>query len=124
MDKKKAHYLGTECDGKWWKRYREGRFFARGIGEFWQNKEGLYFLKSLTKEPFFIPFNQIIAVKTGKWHAGRWAAGKDVIKILWQRQGQSLCSGFVFPRGKEEARRFKTELEQKIKIKKRPGEDS
>jgi hypothetical protein len=30
----KAQYVGTEVDGRWWKRYRAAGFFARGNGSF------------------------------------------------------------------------------------------
>ena len=103
MDKQRGHYLGTEIDGKWWRRHRKNHFLARGLGEWWQDEEGLYFLRYLTKEPIFIPFSLVKAVKTGKWHAGRRAAGKEIVKVFWQSEGQSLCSGFVVPGGKEEA---------------------
>jgi hypothetical protein len=30
---KQGHYFGTEIDGKWWRRYRESGYSARGSGE-------------------------------------------------------------------------------------------
>ncbi len=110
MEKKKGHYLGTEIEGKWWKRYRKSPFLARGWGEYWLNGEGFYFLRYFTEKPIFLPFRQIVDVKTGKWHSGRWAGGKVVIKIIWEEQGQRLSSGFVLAGGREELWRVRPEL--------------
>jgi hypothetical protein len=30
MDKRRGRYLGTEMDEKWWKRYAQEGWFARG----------------------------------------------------------------------------------------------
>jgi len=90
-----GHYFGTEIDGKWWKRYRRGHMFARGKGVYWYDAEAFYFLKLLTKTPMVIPFARMTGFETGKWHAGQWAGGKRVLKILWESDGQCLSSGFT-----------------------------
>ncbi len=51
MDKKKGHYIGTEINEKWWSRYREEGFFARGNGEYWFDEDFFYFRRYPTKEP-------------------------------------------------------------------------
>jgi hypothetical protein len=33
MDKRRGRYSGTEMDEKWWKRYAQKGWFARGKGE-------------------------------------------------------------------------------------------
>lgn len=33
-----GHYLGTEIDEKWWRRYRKNKFLARGNGEYLYGK--------------------------------------------------------------------------------------
>jgi len=75
MDRKKGLYLGTEVEGKWWRRYREGNFFMRGNGEYWYDEQGFYFLRYLATKPVFVPFQAMLEVKLGKWHSGRWALG-------------------------------------------------
>jgi hypothetical protein len=35
IEKRRGHYLGTEIDEKWWRRYRKDGFLARGLGEYW-----------------------------------------------------------------------------------------
>lgn len=115
MEKRRGHYLGTEIDGKWWKRYRKNQFLARGLGDYWQNEEGFYFLREATQEPIFIPFRQALAIKTGKWHSGRWAMGRDIIKIVWQSEGHELSSGFIVAGGKKETLLLKDDLEGLVK---------
>lgn len=115
MEKKTGHYLGTEIDEKWWKRYRKDRFFARGNGEYWHDEQGFYFLRYLTKEPLFIPFESILEIKSGKWHSGRWSAGVEILKIIWNKEGWRLSSGFRVSVKKEETDRLKEILKEKIK---------
>ncbi len=121
MEKSKGHYIGTEIGEKWWKRYRKSHFFARGLGEYWQDQEGFYFLRRLTAQPIFIPFRQAIAVKIGTWHAGRWAMGRDIIKIIWENERLRLSSGFIVAGGKKQAHRLKENLERMIEGKKTGG---
>ena len=45
---KRGHYFGTEIGGKWWRRYREPGFFARGSGEFDVNAAGFQFRRKLS----------------------------------------------------------------------------
>ncbi len=115
MEKKTGHYLGTEIDEKWWKRYRKDRFFARGNGEYWHDEQGFYFLRYLTKEPLFIPFESILEIKSGKWHSGRWSAGVEILKIIWNKEGWRLSSGFRVSVKKEETDQLKEILKEKMK---------
>lgn len=112
--KRSGHYLGTEIAEKWWKRFRKDKFFARGNGEFWTEDLGLYFLRYLTKEPLFIPYASILEIKSGKWHAGKWMGGAEVVKIIWDKDGQRLSSGFLVARGKEETAQIKASLEEQV----------
>ncbi|MDW7761628.1 MAG: hypothetical protein SCM96_13470 [Acidobacteriota bacterium] len=73
MEKKRGHYLGTEIDGKWWRRYAKDGLLARGIGEFGMD------------ESFMIAFRDVLDVKVGKWHSGKWAGGQPVVKIIWKK---------------------------------------
>jgi len=91
-------YIGTELDGKWWRRYKENGFFMRGSGEGALRKDGVSFHRHLTKDPLIIPYKNITDVTFGKWHAGKWLAGKPVLKLHWKMDGdpRELCSGFYF----------------------------
>jgi len=115
MDRRRGHYLGTEVDEKWWKRYTWEGFFARGNGEYWHDDEAFYFLRSLTQDPIVIPFDQVSTVKAGAWHAGRWGGGNLIVKFLWAHQGQSLSSGFILSVQKPEALRLLDEMRRMIK---------
>jgi hypothetical protein len=104
MDKRSGHYLGTEINVKWWKRYAGEGFFARGNCEYWCDDEAFHFLRYLSREPIKIPFDKVARLRIGTWHCGRWAWGKPIVKIYWQQQGESLCSGFTLAGGEDEAR--------------------
>lgn len=97
-DKNRGHYLGTEIDEKWWRRYSMEGFLARGIGEFWIDSSALYFRRYLTDAPIVIALGDVLDIKVGKWHSGRWAGGVPVVKILWKKSDNRLSSGFVFSR--------------------------
>jgi hypothetical protein len=102
FEKKRGHYLGTELDEKWWRRYSRDGLLARGIGEFWIAPSALYFRRHLTDAPIVIPFGDVLDVRLGKWHAGRWAGGAPVAKIVWKKSDNRLSSGFVFSRDARE----------------------
>ena len=91
-----AHYVGTEIGGRWWKRYRAPGFFAGGRGRFWFEDGELRFHRDLTKELTRIPLARIRDISIGTWHAGTWHAGKPIVKVGWERDGESLSSGFSF----------------------------
>lgn len=103
IEKKRGHYLGTEIDEKWWCRYGNNGFLARGLGEYWLENTALYFHRHLTKEPIVIPLIYVVEVKLGKWHSGSWAGGKPVVKIIWEKDHKKLCSGFILSPNKKEA---------------------
>lgn len=107
---KKGHYLGTEIGGKWWKRYRGEGFFARGNGEWWLDEEFIYFRRYLTKQPLQIPRREIISIRTGTWHAGRWAGGMPILKILWRQNDLRLSSGFVVSKQRIETMQLAEQL--------------
>ncbi|MBS4032939.1 MAG: hypothetical protein KGZ85_00620 [Ignavibacterium sp.] len=78
-------YLGTEIKGKWWKRYRRNKMFARGDGKFFADDKIIYFLRLLTREPIYINIEDITGFSVGKW-----LMGYPVLKVNWQKDG--LCS--------------------------------
>jgi len=92
---KPGKYFGTEIDEKWWKRYTKDKMLARGSGALWCDDHAILFHRKLTREPITIPLRQIVGFSTGKWHAGQWGGGAEVLKVLWKREGQKLSSGFV-----------------------------
>lgn len=118
----KGLYLGTEINEKWWKRYTKDKLFMRGNGEYWYDDKGFYFLRNFTKEPIFIPFSEILEIKMGKWHSGRWAYGRPVIKIVWRQDNLKLSSGFIVSKNKEdtiklvEKLKFVTQNNENIKM--------
>lgn len=93
--KGKALYLGTEMDGKWWKRYRGEGMFARGKGELWLETDGIEFPRELTTKPISIPTDSLKGTKIGRWHSGRWGDGNPVVKVLREKAGTTLSSGFL-----------------------------
>ena len=114
MLKRRGVYLGTEIDGKWWKRYTKGGFFVRGAGACWCDDEALYFRRYLMKHPITILFRKVQAVETSTWHAGRWFWGRPIVKLLWEHEGESLGSGFVLSSQKAESQRLLNEIRQRV----------
>lgn len=95
-EKKRGHYLGTEINEKWWRRYTKDGLLARGIGDYWFDNSALHFHRHLLKSPIIIPFHDVVDIKMGKWHSGKWAGGKPVVKMVWKKGDLLLSSGFVF----------------------------
>jgi hypothetical protein len=112
--RKKGNYFGTEIDQAWYKRFRKDGFFARGDGELWLEEEGLCFLRLLTKKPLRVPWEEMTGARLGKWHAGRWAAGRPVLKIDFRRAGQELSAGFLLSSSWPEMEAFANGLGHKI----------
>jgi hypothetical protein len=113
--RRKGHYLGTEVDENWWKRFKKDKFFARGSGEYWCDDTTFYFRRYLTKDPIAIPFEKVTEVKIGKFHAGKWLLGARVIKMIWIKDGLRLSSGFTVSRNPQESEAFMAELKSRIK---------
>ncbi len=68
---------------------------ARGNGVFSFNNQSILFHRKLTNEPITIYFNEILELKIGHWHAGQWGVGKEILKVIWEREGRKLSSGFT-----------------------------
>ena len=94
MLKQKGHYFGTEINEKWWRRYTKHHLFARGTGEYWFDDQDFYFRRYLTKTPIVLHYRDIIELKTGHWHAGKWGGKHPIIKFIWEKDGIRLSSGF------------------------------
>lgn len=114
MEKNKGLYLGTEIDEKWWRRYTADNLLMRGNGEYWYDDKGFYFLRYLTQESIFIPYNVIQEIKLGTWHSGRWCLGNLILKIIWKKDNLSLSSGFIVSSKKEDAINLKQVLETRL----------
>lgn len=84
-DRKRGHYLGTEIDERWWRRY-------------------------ITANPIVIPLHDVVEVKVGKWHSGRWAGGKPIVKLVWVKEAVRLSSGFILSADRGETERLAAEL--------------
>ena len=110
----KGHYLGTEINEQWWKRYKKNKFFARGTGEYWFDDTAFYFRRYLTKQPLTIPFEKVSAVKIGKSHAGRGLSGNRVVKLIWEKDQLSLSSGFVLSGSEKETAVLALELKGRL----------
>ncbi len=118
MDRNKGLYLGTEINKKWWRRYAQDKLLMRGNGEFWHDEKGFYFLRYLTKEPIFIPFDKMLEISLGgDCHSGKWAWGMPILKIIWKKdEDVLLSSGFFVSKDKAEIAKLKETLERKLGI--------
>jgi hypothetical protein len=105
-----GNYVGTEVDGRWWRRYRARGFFARGNGKYWWDDGTFYFLRLLTRRPLEIPFDRVEAVRTGRSHAGRSAPWLRILKIDWTENGHRLSSGFFVSSDSNEVENLAAEL--------------
>ena len=111
-NRSKGHYLGTEIDEKWWKRYRKDKLFARGNGEYWFDETAFYFLRYLTKRPIKIPLSKIRRFEIGKTHAGRWLWRQRALKLIWEKDGLIFSSGFIVARNQQETEMVMADLKR------------
>jgi hypothetical protein len=103
IDKRRGQYLGTEVDEKWWRRYSKDGLLLRGTGEYRYDPSAFFFRRYLTTEPIVILFADVLDVKVGKWHSGRWSSGAQVIKLVWKKADTYLSSGFVLSSDTQES---------------------
>ncbi len=114
MESNPGHYLGTEIDGKWWKRFTRDGMSLRGKGRYWFEGNNLRFLRYLTRSPITVPMGLVKAVEVGTWHAGRWAMGIPIIKLVWLHEGQTLSSGFILGKKPSEVETIVQDLKRRI----------
>ncbi|MBD3404453.1 hypothetical protein GF420_16295 [candidate division GN15 bacterium] len=114
MEKRRGHYMGTELDEKWYRRYKKEGFFARGLGDWWIENNIFRFHRIMLKKDLEIPLARVRAIELGRWHGGQWAGRKRVLKFIWEHEGRRLSSGFVLTRSSEDAARLREELERQI----------
>jgi len=118
---RRGHYLGTEVDERWWRRYAQEGFLARGTGTWWLDDEAFRFHRTLTRAPLAIAFADVLEVKLGRWHAGRWAGGAPVVKLVWARDGARLGSGFVIGRDPREAEALARAILSRVRTEQAPA---
>lgn len=111
---KQGGYFGTEVDGKWWKRYKGRAFFARGNGEFWMDDDGIHFRKLLTERPLTIRWHEMTDADLSRTHAGRWATGRPILQVMFQRDGHDLVAGFLLSRNWDDMEELASDLRRKI----------
>lgn len=114
VDEKKGHYLGTEIDRTWWKRYRKDGLFARGNGKLWMDEEGIRFHKLLTRKPLLIRWDEISGARLGRWHAGRWGVRHPILKVDFVRDGRELSAGFILSSDWQQMQRLADDLTAKV----------
>ena len=107
-------YFGTEVDDAWWRRYLRRGFFARGLGELWLDDAGLHFRKAITNTLLSITWDEATGAELANWHCGRWALGRPVLKVHFQRSHKSLVAGFVLSPDWDEMQVFLNDLLQRI----------
>jgi len=110
----KGHYFGTEIEEIWWKRYIRGGMFARGIGEYWYDENSFNFRRYLTRKPITLRYQQMLELKTGRWHGGKWGGGFPIIKIIWKKNDVRLSSGFLLATDRERSDKILQELQDYI----------
>ncbi len=109
-------YFGTEIDGKWWKRFRKDKMLARGNGILSYDEQSISFLRRLTTKPITIQYSDILEIKLGSWHAGQWAAGRKIFKIVWKKENMILSSGFSILKSQQETIEIISILKRRLKI--------
>ena len=111
---KRGNYFGTERAGKWWRRYRAPGFFARGNGDFAMDARGITFQRKLITEPVVIAWDEMAAADLAKWHAGRWAMGRPILRVRFRRDGEDLVAGFYLGEEWDEIRRLAEDINARL----------
>ena len=93
IQKKRGRYLGTRVEHKWWHLYSKGGFFTRGNGEYWIKDGSLFFQQRNKRKPISLPLHNLTEIKVCPCK-GR-ASGLPIIKLIWEKDGHWLSSGFV-----------------------------
>jgi hypothetical protein len=93
IGKKRGRYLGTRIEHKWWRRYREAGFSTRGKGDYWIQDGSFFFQHHASQRPISLPLRNLIEIKVCPCR-GR-SGGIPVIKLVWEKDGRWLSSGFV-----------------------------
>ena len=100
--KNRGLYLGTEIDHKWWRRYSKEGFFTRGIGEYWIKDSSLFFQHRSRQKPIRLPIRDIVEIAFCPCNRRARNSGMPIIKLIWQKDGRWLSSGFALSGSPEE----------------------
>jgi len=100
--KKRGHYLGTEIDHKWWRRYSKEGFYTRGSGEYWINDGFLFFQHHSKQTPIRLPLRNIVEIVYCPSKRKTRSDGTPLIKLIWQKEGKWLSSVFALYGSPEE----------------------
>ena len=65
-----------------------------------------------SQTPIVIDLDKLVAITTGRWHAGRWAGGALLIKFVWKKGGVLLSSGFLLSGDSRETEAMVGDLER------------
>lgn len=93
IQKKSGRYLGTRIEHKWWQRYTEAGFVTRGSGQYWIMDGSLFFQHHASQEPFRLPLRNLAEIKICPCR--RRTGGIPIIRLVWEKDGCWLNSGFV-----------------------------
>lgn len=93
VQKKRGKYLGTRIEHKWWRRYKEGAFVARGNGEYWIKDGSLFFQHHTSQHPICLPLQNLAEIKVCPCRSQ--TGGVPVIKLVWEKDGHWLSSDFA-----------------------------
>jgi len=95
IQKKRGQYLGTRVENKWWHRYNKGGFFTRCNGEYWIKDGSLFFQQQNKRQPICLPLDNLAEIKVCSCKG--WTSGIPIVKLIWEKDGHWLSSGFIFP---------------------------
>ena len=110
IQKRRGQYLGTRVEHKWWRRYTKEGFFTRGIGEYWIKDGSLFFQHRNKQKPIALPLRNIVEIKLCPYQRRTQIKGAPIIKLVWEKDGSWLSSGFILSRNPEETSRLLTNL--------------
>lgn len=111
IEKKRGQYLGTRIEHKWWRRYAGEGFLTRGKGEYWIREGSLFFQHHARQKPITLPLCNLIEIKVCPCRDR--AGGLPIVKLIWQKDGNWLSSGFVLSDIMDETSHLLTSLRTK-----------
>ncbi len=92
MQTKVGLYVGTEVEGRWWRRYTGGASL-RGATAACGRTGGPS--RYLTADALHSTWSLVHSIQSGAFHSGRWAWGLPIIKVHWKANDESLSFGFM-----------------------------
>ncbi len=94
--RRRGIYVGTlRLQQPWYARMMKHQSFpAKGLGEYWYDYKGFYFVGSESSRGLVIPSETIIRVDTGFRH-GTTLSRSKILKIVWRSGAEKVSSGFI-----------------------------